>query len=129
MSTFQRWGALRQRVRATRTGRLTLRIGVGTVGTLIVLIGLILVPLPGPGWLIVLGGLAVLAAEFAWARNLLEFTRRQLEGWWRWLRRQRWSVRVLVGLSGILLIAALMCVAAAISFDVRTPGQLWGRLH
>src|SRR5262245_22092619 len=99
MRPGQRLRAMRKRMIATRSGRLTLQVIVGVVGTLVVATGLILVPLPGPGWLIVLGGLAIWAIEFAWARNLLKFTRHRLEWWWHWLGRQHWSLRVLVGLS------------------------------
>jgi len=80
MTAVDRWRAFRQRVIATRSGRLTLRIIIGTVGAIVVVSGLILVPLPGPGWLIVLAGLAIWALEFAWAHHVLVFTRRQLEG-------------------------------------------------
>ena len=40
--------------------------------------GSILVPLPGPGWLIVFAGLAILATEYVWAQRLL--TLREDEG-------------------------------------------------
>ncbi|MDQ3974343.1 MAG: PGPGW domain-containing protein, partial [Actinomycetota bacterium] len=41
------------------------RLAVGIVGGLVVLVGLVLMPLPGPGLLVVLAGLAILASEFA----------------------------------------------------------------
>ncbi len=49
------------------------RIVILTVGAIILLGGLIISPLPGPGFT-VLGplGLAILATEFAWARRLLK---------------------------------------------------------
>ena len=97
-----RWGAVHERVHATRAGRLTMRILIGFVGAAVVLIGLIVVPLPGPGWLIVLAGLAILSLEFAWAQRLMHFTRTQLERWWHWLGRQHPAVRALAGLVGLL---------------------------
>lgn len=42
---------------------------VAMIGTLLIILGLLLVPLPGPGWLIIFGGLAVLATEFAVAEK------------------------------------------------------------
>lgn len=39
------------------------------IGTIIVTIGAILIPLPGPGWAIVFAGFAVLATEFAVAEK------------------------------------------------------------
>lgn len=44
---------------------------VTIVGLLIVVGGIALMVLPGPGILLVVVGLAVLATEYAWARNLL----------------------------------------------------------
>ena len=55
------------------------RVGVGVVGGLIVALGIVTIPLPGPGWLTVIAGLFVLATEFAWAERLLEFTRRHVK--------------------------------------------------
>jgi uncharacterized protein (TIGR02611 family) len=40
-------------------------------GFLLVALGIVMVVTPGPGWLFVVLGLGVLAAEFAWARQLL----------------------------------------------------------
>jgi uncharacterized protein (TIGR02611 family) len=34
-----------------------------------------LVPLPGPGWLIVFAGLAILATEYVWAQRLLNYAK------------------------------------------------------
>jgi tellurite resistance protein TerC len=48
---------------------------VGLLGTTIVLLGLILVFLPGPGALVVLIGLAVLGTEFVWARRVIRRAR------------------------------------------------------
>src|SRR5262245_38838194 len=106
-SVHQRVRATHERVRATRTGRLTLRIAVGLVGAVVVVVGLGLVPLPGPGWLIVLAGLAILSLEFTWAQRLTTFTRTQLERWWQWLRRQPLVVRALTGLVGLLFVGTV----------------------
>jgi putative transmembrane protein PGPGW len=45
------------------------------VGSTIVLIGLLLVFLPGPGALVILLGLAVLGTEFVWAQRLIRRAR------------------------------------------------------
>ena len=44
---------------------------VGSVGGALVVLGLILMVLPGPGIPVLLLGLVVLASEFAWAETLL----------------------------------------------------------
>ena len=42
------------------------------VGFTLLILGILLLVLPGPGWVIIFFGLALLAAEFAWARRLLD---------------------------------------------------------
>lgn len=65
------------------------------VGLLIVGIGILLLPLPGPGWVIIFLGLGVLAAEFPWARRLLTRARGYYERIKeRALRRRRARSRV-----------------------------------
>ncbi|GII75882.1 hypothetical protein Sru01_08640 [Sphaerisporangium rufum] len=105
-------------VRASRTGRLTLKIVVGVLGAALVIGGLVLVPLPGPGWLIVFAGLAVLAVEFTWAHRLLEFAKRTLAAWTEWLKRQNWAVRILVGAVTLACAAALVYLMLRLTMGV-----------
>lgn len=58
-------------------GRSARRVGVAGLGGGLVLVGLALVVLPGPGSLLVIAGLAVLATEFAWAGAALVVARRK----------------------------------------------------
>lgn len=51
------------------------RIVVGFVGGVIVIAGVVLMPLPGPGILVVLAGLAILGTQFEWAQDLLDRAR------------------------------------------------------
>lgn len=44
--------------------------GVAIIGISVILIGIPMIPLFGPGWLVVFTGLAILASEFAWAGRL-----------------------------------------------------------
>lgn len=71
------------------------RLLVALAGLAVVVVGLILVPLPGPGWLIVFVGVAVLGTEFPAAHRLTQVVRRlahRVRLWWR-ARRQRQSTR------------------------------------
>jgi len=68
---------------------LTYKIIVTALGVAIVILGLILVPLPGPGWLIVFIGLTVLGSEFHWARRFTSWLRMQLAKFWYWFRGLR----------------------------------------
>jgi hypothetical protein len=47
------------------------RIIVAVFGTTLLLIGVALIVLPGPAFIVIPLGLAVLASEFAWARRLI----------------------------------------------------------
>lgn len=72
--------------------RLGYRAFVALLGTVIIIVGVILIPLPGPGWLIVFLGLGVLGTEFAAARRLghrLRVILSRLYAWWRRRRAER----------------------------------------
>jgi uncharacterized protein (TIGR02611 family) len=103
-------------IRSTRTGALTLKIVIGVLGALMVAGGLIMVPFPGPGWLVVFAGLAVLATEFHWAHKLLEFGKRTLHAWTEWYKRQGWTLRVIV------LVVTLAVAAVIVYFGLLTLG-------
>jgi tellurite resistance protein TerC len=47
------------------------RIVVAIVGFTVVLIGVAMIVLPGPSFIVILLGLAILATEFVWAQRLL----------------------------------------------------------
>ncbi|MEP6663087.1 MAG: PGPGW domain-containing protein [Verrucomicrobiota bacterium] len=51
------------------------RIAIGIIGGTVLLFGIVLIVLPGPAFLVIPAGLAILATEFAWAA--------------RWLRKSR----------------------------------------
>lgn len=57
------------------------RFSVAVIGAVVMAVGLVLVPLPGPGWLIVFFGIAITATEFDWAKRLLVWTRTQVQTW------------------------------------------------
>jgi tellurite resistance protein TerC len=54
------------------------RLGVALAGAIVLLLGLVMLILPGPGLLLIPLGLAILALEFAWARGWLQRLRRGL---------------------------------------------------
>jgi uncharacterized protein (TIGR02611 family) len=107
-----------ERIRAKPTGRLALKVGIGVFGGLVVALGIVLIPFPGPGWAIVIVGLAILALEFAWARNLLEFTKRHVHSWTQWIARQSLPVRAVVGVVGLAFVSAIVWLSVKLSFGV-----------
>jgi len=66
------------------------RVIVAIVGSTIVLIGVALLVLPGPGLVVISLGLALLATEFVWARALLKKARTAVA---RTTQKVRGSVR------------------------------------
>ncbi len=54
-----------------KTIRQLKKIVVTIVGFTVLIIGVLLIVLPGPASLVIPFGLAILATEFVWARNLL----------------------------------------------------------
>lgn len=101
-------GATRWAWRRNPTLNLTYRIGVGIAGSLVLALGVVLIPYPGPGWLVVFAGLAILATEFSWAGRVLHTAKRYYDAWADWLRRQHLAVRLLVlALTGLVVLATL----------------------
>jgi uncharacterized protein (TIGR02611 family) len=106
------------RIRNNPTGRLILRIAIGTLGTLVVAVGIVLIPFPGPGWAIVILGLAIWSLEFVWAKSLLNFTKRNVQSWTRWVGRQALHVRIVIGVVGLIFVAAIVWASVRLSFGV-----------
>ena len=97
----------RRRIRANPTASRVYRIGVGLVGLVIVVGGLIAVPAPGPGWLIVFVGVSVWASEFEFAQRLLRWGKAKLHAWNQWILASAWWVRIAVGVGTAALVAAI----------------------
>lgn len=55
------------------------RIVIAVVGVTVLLVGVILLVLPGPAFVVIPIGLGILAIEFEWARRLLKRARRLYE--------------------------------------------------
>jgi uncharacterized protein (TIGR02611 family) len=102
--------AWRRRLKANPASARVYRIAVFVVGLVVVCGGLLLIPFPGPGWLIVIAGLAIWSTEFERAQRVLEFVKRHLRLWEEWVMRQNPIVKVLVGLVGIVFIATVLWV-------------------
>lgn len=55
------------------------RIIVAIIGSTVLLIGIALLLLPGPAFIVIPLGLAILATEFVWARKLLKKAKSRFE--------------------------------------------------
>jgi uncharacterized protein (TIGR02611 family) len=74
----------------SRSGRFSLRaVFIIGVGTLILLVGIVAVPGPGPGWLIILLGLGMFAGESKPIARFLDWVEVKLRKAGRWLLAKR----------------------------------------
>ncbi|SNS24108.1 TIGR02611 family protein [Rhodococcoides kyotonense] len=89
----------RAKIASNPTVDLTYRIAIAVVGLVVLALGIVAIPYPGPGWLIVFAGLGILASEFAWAKRLLKFVRKHYDRFMDWFSRQS----IVVKGAGVLL--------------------------
>jgi tellurite resistance protein TerC len=64
------------RIWDTENIKIARRVIVSVVGVTVLLIGVALLVLPGPAFIVIPIGLAILATEYAWARRWLKKVRR-----------------------------------------------------
>ncbi len=66
---------LRRFIKRTKAGQIIWRVVIGALGGSITVLGAIALVAPGPGVLILLAGLGILASEFAWASRAMNKTK------------------------------------------------------
>lgn len=84
------------------------RVVVSVVGFALLGAGLVMLVLPGPGIVVAVAGLVVLATEFVWARRLLDRTRHRAADAAAQLQQRRSALALLV------LSAAAMVVGGGV---------------
>jgi uncharacterized protein (TIGR02611 family) len=62
-----------------RTYKIAKRIAIGIVGGSVLLVGIAMIVLPGPAFVVIPVGLGILSIEFAWARIWLKKVRTKAE--------------------------------------------------
>ncbi|MFM9367718.1 TIGR02611 family protein [Streptomyces sp. Da 82-17] len=67
-----------QFIQSRRALHLSWQVGVFVVGLAVVVGGIIMLPLPGPGWVVIFCGMAIWATEFVWAQLVLRWTKRKV---------------------------------------------------
>jgi uncharacterized protein (TIGR02611 family) len=92
------------------------RVAVALFGFLVVLAGLAMLVLPGPGLLVIAIGLGILALEFVWAERLLEKTVDKMDDAADAVKRSSRKQQAL----GVVLLAlgAAGLVSAAVLWDL-----------
>jgi uncharacterized protein (TIGR02611 family) len=83
------------------------RIGFGIVGLLVLLGGLVMLVTPGPAFVLIPIGLAMLSLEFVWAERLLEKSLEQAQIAQEKAAQTTRTQRILVGIATVLAIGAI----------------------
>lgn len=107
--------AVREARKRRRTVLLARKIGVALAGGLVLAAGIAMIPLPGPGWLVVVLGLWILSTEFVWAERLLDQIRDKVIDAAHTAAGNKWS-------TGLSVLGGLSIIAAGIVW------ALWGDL-
>jgi uncharacterized protein (TIGR02611 family) len=103
--------------RARHLGRSRLyRIPFALAGFTVVLLGIAMLVLPGPGLLVMAVGLGMLALEFAWAERILERTLERMTGTSTRVRRLGRLEQAVSVAAGLAALGAV--IAAALYFDI-----------
>lgn len=55
------------------------RLIIGIIGTSILIIGIAMIVLPGPAFIVIPVGLSILATEFLWAKKMIEKFKNKFE--------------------------------------------------
>jgi uncharacterized protein (TIGR02611 family) len=84
------------------------RIGFGIVGAAVLIAGVIMLVTPGPAFVLIPIGLAMLSLEFVWAERLLEKSLEQAQIAQAKAAQTTRTQRILVGIATALAIAALV---------------------
>jgi uncharacterized protein (TIGR02611 family) len=125
----RRWARWRDRLRERRRAEFVYRIVVGVVGLIVLGVGILAIPYPGPGWAIVFIGLGILATEFAWARRLLAYARERYDKVMDWFHRQHAVVQILGGLVTALIVFATLWLLGALDWTAEFVGIEWPWLN
>lgn len=112
----RRWARWRDRLRERPAADLAYRVAVGVVGLVVLGVGILAIPYPGPGWAIVFVGLAILATEFDWAKRLLGYVRRRYDAVMEWFKAQGLWVQALGALFTVAVVVGTLWLLGAIDF-------------
>lgn len=67
----------RERTQEQAQRNIVVRIGIICLGTLVTLAGIAMMVLPGPGIVVIIAGLGILASEVSWAERLLAYAKKR----------------------------------------------------
>ncbi|MGB5151127.1 MAG: TIGR02611 family protein [Mycobacterium sp.] len=119
------WARWRDRLRERPVADLAYRITVGVVGMLVLAVGIITIPYPGPGWAVVFLGLGILATEFRAAQVVLHHARVRYDAVMTWLSRQHIAVKALSALFTAAVVVVTLWLFGAVGLVAGWVGIDW----
>ncbi len=119
------WARWRDRLRERPVADLAYRITVGVVGMLVLAVGVITIPYPGPGWAVVFLGLGILATEFRAAQVVLHHARVRYDAVMAWLSRQHIAVKALSALFTAAVVVVTLWLFGAVGLVAGWVGIDW----
>ncbi|BCI52912.1 TIGR02611 family protein [Mycolicibacterium litorale] len=123
----ERWKQWREGLRRRPRVDFFYRIAVGVIGLVVLALGVLAIPYPGPGWAIVFIGLGILATEFDWAKRLLAYARERYDRVMDWFHGQGPLVQVLGGLLTAVVVFTTLWLLGAVGWAGELVGfdQQW----
>ncbi|MCX5395904.1 TIGR02611 family protein [Streptomyces sp. NBC_00102] len=98
-------------IKASKALHVSWQVGVFAVGLAVVAAGVAMLVLPGPGWFVIFGGMAIWATEFVWAQLVLRWTRRKVtEAAQKALDPKVRRRNIILTTVGLVIVAALVAV-------------------
>jgi uncharacterized protein (TIGR02611 family) len=119
----------RETIRSKPAFNTSYRIALGVIGFLILLAGILMIPYPGPGWLILFAGLGILGTEFVWASRINRCVKRIYGAWIDWLGRRGPAVQGAVVVAIGLIVLLTLWLLGVLSTVGEWLGHKWGWLR
>ncbi|WP_405020431.1 TIGR02611 family protein [Kitasatospora sp. NBC_00070] len=95
-------------IRRSRPLHLSWQVAIFLVGLAVVALGVVMLPLPGPGWVVIFLGMGIWATEFVWAQLVLRWTKRKVtEAAQRALDPKVRRRNIIITAIGVVIIAGL----------------------
>lgn len=103
---------LQERTEQAARRNVVLRLGTIVVGFVVLLGGLAMMVLPGPGIVGILAGLGILSRELAWAERMMEYVKKrakieELKQQPAWVQGVTWTVTVISVVGSITYLTVL----------------------
>lgn len=86
-----RW---RRAVRTNPIGAVFYRTFIGVMGLVLIVVGIPMVPLVGPGWAVIFIGLFLWSTEFIWARRVTQFVKAEVKAFEQYTMALPWKLKV-----------------------------------